>query len=631
MPEWVLTPGELLALLPMHSAPCLQRGQPLASSGVSMVVQLALGKVPVRRGSTAQQRNQDILTLLVREGLQRPNSTQRFAVLHQTSKQGDTVAMLVGQDADSQAAAQAAVTAGYICVGPFTVPISWARSTMPAGCTEVTVHQLPVEWVRRGCGTALLEAAGQQGEVVCEFLGGSSWMGDADLSCPAADAVVIWVRYPADDPLLTKLPSGFQVPGRARVQVNVGGRPSLAPETWQQLTQRRLHRQHSAYAAVLGAATAASRPQAEQRQQQQQHGRQQQQEQPLQQQQGRRQQEQQQEQPLQQQQHHHNTARTAQQQQDVEMSPADVMGSAEAPTNSQHATEQRQQQQAMTGQGQASMQQDADMETDEEIHIAAPAAGTSGAARAAAGARFPGDPAEVLPNDPFGARHSSTVWERLQQEQMLQDATELIGDEAEDPAELRLSDQDKQRLQAAFRKEFAAQLQQQECPAEQQVRAWLRQQLGIAQLSYDDGSDDDAAPYGDQHAQGAASGSQQQQQRRQQRQQPHSGMAADASRQRATCSNQGLRDQQGGDGVRRSGRNSKGQVSFDYAALFGTSTQKHQAAAAAAAGGTGGGKGGDYEGAHQQRRQQEHQQLHQPLTPAAPAPPPRKGKRGGGK
>jgi hypothetical protein len=94
---------------------------------------------------------------------------------------------------------------------------------------------------------------------------------------------------------------------------------------------------------------------------------------------------------------------------------------------------------------------------------------------------------------------------------MLQDATELIGDEAEDPAELRLSDQDKQRLQAAFRKEFAAQLQQQECPAEQQVRAWLRQQLGIAQLSYDDGSDDDAAPYGDQHAQGAASGSQQQQ------------------------------------------------------------------------------------------------------------------------
>jgi hypothetical protein len=45
---------------------------------------------------------------------------------------------------------------------------------MPAGCTEVIVHQLPVEWVRVGCGTALLEAAGQQGEVVCEFLGGSS-------------------------------------------------------------------------------------------------------------------------------------------------------------------------------------------------------------------------------------------------------------------------------------------------------------------------------------------------------------------------------------------------------------------------------------------------------------------------
>jgi hypothetical protein len=210
---------------------------------------------------------------------------------------------------------------------------------------------------------------------------------------------------------------------------------------------------------------------------------------------------------------------------------------------------------------------------------------------------------------------------------MLRDATELIDDEAEDPAALRLSAQDKQRLQAAFSREFAAQLQQQECPAEQQVRAWLRQQLGIAQLSYDDGYDDEAAPYGDQHAQGAASGSQQQQQ---QRQQPHSGMAADAGQQQATHS-QVLSDQQRGDGVRRSSRSSKGQVSFEYAALFGTSTQKHQAAAAAATGDAGGGKGGGYRGAHQQRRQQQQQQLQQPLTPAAPAPPPRTAKRGGGK
>jgi hypothetical protein len=258
LPEWELDPGELLALLPQQRAPCLQQGQPLASGDVSMVVQLALGQVPVRRRSSAQQTCKDVVTLLWREGLVRPNSTQQFAALHQTSKHGDTVVMLVHQDAASQAAAHAAVTAGHISVGPYQVPISWARSTMPAGCTEVTVHQLPVEWVRVGCGTALLEAAGQQGEVVCEFLGGSSWMGDARLSCPAADAVVIWVRYPEDDPLLTKLPSGFQVPGRARVQLNVRGRPSMKPELWQGLTQDRVHRRQAACAAVLRAAAAAT-------------------------------------------------------------------------------------------------------------------------------------------------------------------------------------------------------------------------------------------------------------------------------------------------------------------------------------------------------------------------------------
>jgi hypothetical protein len=203
---------------------------------------------------------------------------------------------------------------------------------------------------------------------------------------------------------------------------------------------------------------------------------------------------------------------------------------------------------------------------------------------------------------------------RLQLEQMLQDATEIAGDEADDPAERRLSEQDKQRLQTAFSEAFAVQLQQQECPAEQQVRSWLRSQLGITQCSYDDG-DDDAAPCGDQHTQGAASTSQQQQQ------QSPLGSGARASRQQAA---HGRHQQQGGS-VRRSGRSNKGQMGFQYAAIFGRGTQPGAPAAQTAAGDRRGGKGRVSDGAQQQKRQQQQQQQPtQPLTPAVPAPPPRR-------
>ena len=138
-----------------------KRDDPSGKEGVSCVR---------RRCSSRRQISKDFLTLLTRDGLQRPNSTQKFADLHQTRQVEDTVDMLVGQGAAEMAAAREVVAEGYVSVGSFNVPISWAPSTLPAGCTPVTVHQLPVEWVRQGCGTALLRAAQQQGEVVCEFL-----------------------------------------------------------------------------------------------------------------------------------------------------------------------------------------------------------------------------------------------------------------------------------------------------------------------------------------------------------------------------------------------------------------------------------------------------------------------------
>jgi hypothetical protein len=82
--------------------------------------------------------------------------------------------------------------------------------------------------------------------------------------------------------------------------------------------------------------------------------------------------------------------------------------------------------------------------------------------------------------------------------------------------------------------------------------------------------------------------------------------------------------QQLGGGVRRSQRSSKGQLSFNYAALFGTSTQRQQMAVPTSAGG---GAGQGDTGAPQQR--QKRQQLQQTLMPATPAPPPRATRRGG--
>jgi hypothetical protein len=241
--------------------------------------------------------------------------------------------------------------------------------------------------------------------------------------------------------------------------------------------------------------------------------------------------------------------------------------------------QQQQQQQAMPrAMEQDGVQQDVEMDEGEELGMAARATGTSGADSTAAGAQPQGGLAKLLPKDPFEDRHSSAAWERLQQEYMLRDATELIEEEAEEPAALRLSEQDKQRLQVAFSRDFAAQLQQQECPAGKQVRAWLRQQLDIAELSYDDGYDDDAAPYGDQQQHGAALDSPRTKQPQQQQQQQLHRWGQQSQQQR-------------GDGVRRSQRSSKGQLSFNYAALFGTSTQRQQMAVTAAAGG-GAGQGG---------------------------------------
>ena len=192
----------------------------------------------------------------------------------------------------AQAAARDTVAAGRVVIdegdAAVFVPASWAPTTQPPGCVVVTVHQLPPQYARTGVGTALLEAAAQRGTVVAEFLGGSALVGDAQLSCPAADTVVLWVEPPPDDLLLTRLPSSFDTgaPGWPTVHIEVATRPSLAPQTWQplnQLLQRHLQSALERITAATGAA-AGGQPEHQQQQQQQQqqaHNQQRQEPQPL--------------------------------------------------------------------------------------------------------------------------------------------------------------------------------------------------------------------------------------------------------------------------------------------------------------------------------------------------------------
>lgn len=244
-PQWKMAPLHILPYLVQQQQPYLEPDPPVAADGASLVVKLHLRQARRSTGHRKLPSMETIMASLFRIGLMRPNSTQPWAARHQLRKDG-TVLVTVLDTPAAQAAAQAVVAAKRVTVGEgdaaITIPVSWADTAQPAGCVVVTLHQLPPQYARKGIGVALLEAAQQQGHVVAEFLGGSVLMGDAHLACPAADTVVMWVQPPQEDPLLTHLPTSFDpgVPGSPPVRIEVAGRPSLAPHTWQQLTQHLL-------------------------------------------------------------------------------------------------------------------------------------------------------------------------------------------------------------------------------------------------------------------------------------------------------------------------------------------------------------------------------------------------------
>jgi hypothetical protein len=226
-----------------------------------------MDQVRLKKGRKQQQTCIDIATMLLRKGLQVEGSNVEWAARHSHTRDYRTMDFLVHPQQQAQEAAYAALAARVLTVGDYAVPLTMAPCAgPPAGCVQVQLHQLPLEYVRQGCMQLLLQCAGQQGEVRCEFLGGSSWCGDAALSCPAADTVVAWVKPPPGDLLLTKLPSSFQLLDGSKVLINVDGRPATQPSLWKQLSKQ--YEQKMQEAQQLCAKLA--RQQEEQRQQQQQ-------------------------------------------------------------------------------------------------------------------------------------------------------------------------------------------------------------------------------------------------------------------------------------------------------------------------------------------------------------------------
>jgi hypothetical protein len=195
------------------------------------------------------------------------------------------------------------------------------------------------------------------------------------------------------------------------------------------------------------------------------------------------------------------------------------------------------------------------------------------------------------------AEHSSSDrWVREQLEIMLAEAVRLADDEADHPAARTISRADRQRLQQRFQQQFARVLRQRDAPPMPQLRTWIRQQLGIKELSYDDTCDSDR----DVEVPHARAGHAQQGQKGQQQQQGQE---------------QGVQQQQQQQlqPLRRSSRRNLGQLSSTYDAQFGP-TMGNSAGAKKQSGGAGG--------------QGDSAQLGMPLTPATAQPKPRGPRQG---
>jgi hypothetical protein len=180
--------------------------------------------------------------------------------------------------------------------------------------------------------------------------------------------------------------------------------------------------------------------------------------------------------------------------------------------------------------------------------------------------------AASLPEDPFGTQRHMQQGVLLQVNDMFLIAEVLIGDDAAGDVST-LSDEHKLQLQHAFEAHFSMDLQG-DGPPEAEVRAWLREQLGIRRLEY--GSDSGDASDGDAAAgpSGATPAQQQQQQHstQQRSRQRRKGRAQQQQQQQQQETQQQQQQQQQQEAQptpppRRTPRANAGQLSEPYRAV----------------------------------------------------------------
>jgi hypothetical protein len=547
--DWWLQPRVVLPELLQRGAPLLQLDPPLGLVGTSPVVKMHLSQARSSRGNRKRPSNRVILDMMWRIQLQHYSNTD-WAVQHQTRGNGIVLAT-VGDTPEAQAAAREAVAVGHVVVGEgdteLTVPVSWAPFSQPADCVVVTVHQLPPQYARKGVGAVLLIAAEQPGDVVAEFLGGSALTGDAQLSCPCADTVVMWVKPPPDDPLLTRMPSFFDagIHGWPAVRIEVAGRPSCSPHQWPAITQQLLRRKAAALeliAAAVGPTAHGPSSQQQHRQQGPQQGRQQQQ---------------------QQQGQAGGSRQPGQPPRQAMLPPSPQQQPQPAPPPRPVARQPLAQQQPQQRQ-QPDVDAGSDMLLDSEPETVArrsPQQQRPPQQQQQGAARMHADPWDL------GAQHRQ--WLQQQEEDMLGIAVRLAEDEAEGAAR-SLTQQQRQDLPEAFCERFSNTLQQEISPPPAAVLRWLRQQLGIQHTSYGsdsgtdsgvesgaDASDEDRADVLARDAQDQQQGEQlsTQQGPRQRRRRKNKQQQQPQAPQPQAC--------------RRSGRINAGRMSAEFASIHG--------------------------------------------------------------
>lgn len=234
LPRWAAQPMSLLGMLGQQRAPYLEEGPPPADSDDDcMTVRMQLDQVRTPCTQPLLDRR-ELIDVLFKIGVQRPNSAMQWADIMQPDADLSTLKIIVKDSAAARQAAREDVAVGAVTVEGYAIPVTWERQVAPpSGCTTVTLHHLPVEYARSGLGVVLLAAAQQDGEVVEEFVVGRRLLGGDRLVEDTVDNVVLWVKTPEYDPMLTKLPSFFSMPsGWPDVDIEVACRPSLAPQEW---------------------------------------------------------------------------------------------------------------------------------------------------------------------------------------------------------------------------------------------------------------------------------------------------------------------------------------------------------------------------------------------------------------